>query len=78
MVFYQNTDGSMNLVKEPLINMQLLENFYNTHRLYEKFIFPHPSKGNTVCRFNKPLEFTIAKGGMGTVDPFSVELRSQP
>ncbi len=78
MVFYLNTDGTLNKTRNPPINMALLEDFYIKHRLFEKFIFPHPAKGNLTCRFNKPLEFTIAKGGLGTVEPFSVELRTQP
>lgn len=60
-------------------NMQLLVDFYEAHRLYEPFIYPHPRRGNLTVRFSKPLNVPkgVEKGG-GQTDPFQLELILQP
>lgn len=72
------TGGVVNRTINPTINIAHLEDFYRQHRLYEKFIYPHPSDGNVTVRFKSPLTFKQMFGGLGTVEPFSVELTTQP
>lgn len=60
------------------VDMQRLEAFYQRHRLFEKFIFPHPQLGNVTVRFSKPLEYKILENGNGLTEPFTMELLSQP
>lgn len=78
MKFFVNPNGTLDLTTNPEINMAVLDNFYKTHRLYEKFTYPHPLEGNVIVRFNKPLTWSIKEKGLGTVDPFTIELRYQP
>lgn len=62
-----------------LNNMLALEQFYQTHRLFEKFIYPHPVHGNIVVRFAKPLAVPKGnEGGNGVLEDFSLELVEQP
>lgn len=74
--FLHNTEYDLD--RHPTINMALLDQFYQEHRLYEKFIFPHPVLGPQVVRFDKPLEYKITENGKGQVDPFTVSLIVQP
>lgn len=78
MFFAFNPNGSYNLTWEPTINMALLENFYKEHRLYEKFIYPHPVEGNLTVRFDRPLQYKIIENGNGQVEPFQIRLLTQP
>ena len=78
MVYY--LDGStIDLTPNPTFNMAVLEAFYTTHRLYEKFTYPHAVLGNLIVRFHKPLIIPEGiKGGSGAVKPFDVEFMEQP
>lgn len=78
MWFYFLPDGTQDTTKQPSINMALLEQFYIEHRLYEKFIFLHPSLGPQVVRFDQPLEYKILENGNGQVEPFTISLVVQP
>ncbi len=78
MFFFENPPGTLSLVTRPTMNMAVLEAFYNTHKMYEKFIYPHPTNGNIVCRFDEPLKYKVATNGRGRVEPFSLTLLSQP
>lgn len=78
MVFFTNPYGELDLEADPRINMAVMEKFYEDHRLYEPFIYPHLTKGDLTVRFNKPLEFRLSEAGLGTVDSFTVELKHQP
>ena len=78
MFFFETLPGILDLEKYPKLNMAVLEKFYNDHKMYEKFIYPHPTLGNLVVRFAEPLRYKITKGGGGRVDSFSVKLRLQP
>lgn len=79
MFFYFLTNSTtLDLTKNTTINMALMEQFYQNHKLYEPFVFPHPSKGNLTVRFREPLKFKVVKGGRGQVEPFSVRLIQQP
>lgn len=78
MKFFLTSGGNISIAKYPQINMQVLENFYNSMKMYEKFILPIPGKGDIVVRFAKPLEYKIMEGGAGLVEPFQLEFLSQP
>lgn len=78
MVFIESAPGTLNLGSNPTLNMGVLRAFYESHRLYEPFIFPHPILGNVTVRFNKPLSYKLRKGGRGSVEPFDIELLLQP
>ena len=78
MMFYEDVPGSLDLLANPKINMALLEKFYQSKRLYEKFIYPHPTEGDVIVRFKEPLKYKIKFGGNGAVEPFSVKFTTQP
>lgn len=78
MFFFLNGDGTFDATSQPTINMATLEQFYTRHRLYEKFIYPHPALGNLVMRFDTPLEYKIQENGNGAVEPFTLTLLTQP
>lgn len=78
MFFFENPLGTFDLVTRPEINMQVLVNFYEAHRLYEPFYYPHPVLGNVTVRFDEPLEYKVVPNGWGRVEPFSIKLITQP
>lgn len=78
MAYFINPNGSVNRTVEAKINIAALEDFYKEHRLFKKFIFPHPAEGNLTVRFAKPLVFKQKPGGLGTIEPFTIELILQP
>lgn len=78
MRIWVNPNGSLNAGFNPTYNMLNLMNFYERHRLYEKFIYPSPIKGNVVVRFGAPPTFKPIAGGGGTYEPFTLELVLQP
>lgn len=78
MWFYE-ANGAVDIATNPQINMRRLEMFYEEHRLYEKFEYPHPRRGMRVCRFKKPLITPDGiPGANGLVQSFTIELISQP
>ncbi|WP_353645771.1 hypothetical protein [Mesorhizobium sp. WSM2239] len=63
----------------PKLNMQTLVDFYEDHRLYEPFDYPHPRLGTVSVRFATPLKIPEGiKKGRGQVKPFKIELLLQP
>lgn len=78
MFFFETVPGVEDVTPHPAVNMTVLENFYNAHKMYEKFTYPHPTKGNIQVRFGDPLSYKIVSNGKGRVEPFSIKLISQP
>lgn len=79
MWFFETSPGVLDETSQPQINMKVLVDFYETHRLYEPFTYPHPRRGNLVCRFAKPLAVPKGiEGGKGQLEAFVVELILQP
>lgn len=68
----------INRLVSPTINIATLEDFYLAHKLYEKFIYPSPDMGNLIVRFQSPLKFKQKPFGLGVVEPFAIELLTQP
>ena len=78
MAFFEDPPGTLDLAEQPLVNMAVLEQFYNDHKLYEPFIYPHPTLGDLTVRFDEPLSYKILKGGRGLTEPFTITLITQP
>lgn len=79
MWFFTDITGrALDLTREPELNMGLLEAFYQRHRLYGKFWYPHQTQGLIRVRFAEPLGYKIVENGKGQVEPFSVRLILQP
>lgn len=78
MKYFVDPYGAVDRLINPTWNIAALEDFYREHRLYEKFVYPHPVEGNLIVRFGTPLTFKSIKGGGGAVEPFSIELVLQP
>lgn len=79
MWFFKLPNGQLDLTTQPLRNIGLLRKFYQDHRLYDYFLYPHPIDGNVRVRFKDP--FVLPKGvpaGRGLVEPFEIKLRLQP
>lgn len=74
MWFYETAPGVVDTTSNPTINMAILDAFYQAHRLYEPFIYPHPAEGDVVVRFAKPLAYKQKPNGKGQVEPFEIEL----
>ena len=71
--------SKLNLFSNPEINLGLLEDFYLRHKMWKKFIYPHPIYGDLAVRFSRPL--ILPKGytdGNGTVEPFELEFIEVP
>ena len=49
-------------------NIAALIDFYELHQLYDPFIYPHPSRGELICRFDKPLSVPKNIEGLITYD----------
>ena len=79
MWYFLNSSNVLDAAVNPTRNMRALEIFYETHRMYEIFVYPHPTRGNQNVRFNKPL--IVPEGvinGYGLVQPFGLEFIHQP
>lgn len=79
MWFFERSPGVVDRDRDPQINMALMQDFYEAHRLYEPFYYPHPRRGLVTVRFSKPLQ--IPKGverGNGQTEQVNVEFILQP
>lgn len=73
------TAGAIDPAPSALINMAALDAFYNRHRCWAVFTYPHPVYGNLPCRFNKPLKIPKGiEGGDGAVKDIEIELLEVP
>lgn len=75
---YFVTNGQPDRTVNPTRNILTLEDFYKEHRMYEKFIYPHPAEGNVIVRFASPLKYEQRPLGLGVIKAFDVELITQP
>ncbi|HIH2746985.1 TPA: hypothetical protein ACYLN4_002722 [Burkholderia lata] len=74
-----NADGTVDIATNPLNNMGLLKQFYETYRLYKTFQYKHPWLGTLNVRFSKPLEMPKGKKGAdGWSESFSIEFVEMP
>lgn len=71
--------GVITLVTKPELNLAVMEAFYNRHKLYKTFIYPHPIYGNVNVKFNKPLKIPNGMaGGDGAISGIEIEMVEQP
>lgn len=63
MFWFLNPNGTLDKVSNPTINMALLVDFYESKRLYEKFLYDCPGRGLLTVRFSKPLEWKLKENG---------------
>lgn len=76
---YFTTNGVIDLVKNPKINLARLEQFYDTHKTHLRFDFNHPVYGPLVCSFSRPISIPHGDpGGNGVVLNIEVELLEHP
>jgi hypothetical protein len=78
MVFFTDEAGRVIPSVRPEININRLEKFYQRHRLWKRFKLPLPGHGTMIVRFSKPLDYALAEDGKGTVEPFQLEILTQP
>jgi hypothetical protein len=87
----RSPDGPINRTFSPSItpglNLAALVDFYEAHQLYNTFMYPHPTRGNVITRFSKPLitpknlpqVLNFYEGYWGhMVEPFQIDLILQP
>lgn len=90
-IFRNLTTGLIDRAVAPQFNILALQDFYEFHRMYEKFEYQHPTRGLTVWRFSKPLQMPDPAGAdkMGGVpgvtgfsasqmNAFQLEIMLQP
>lgn len=71
--------GGLNRTAWPEINLALLDDFYNAHKLHATFTYKHPIYGDLNCRFNKPLKIPEGvEGGDGAVKDIQLEFIEVP
>lgn len=85
--WFQNPTPPMNATprdmwsstKEPHLNALALLDFFERHRMFKRFIYPHPVYGDIVVRFAAPAEVGKAlDGGSGWTESFDIKLIEQP
>lgn len=79
MVRLLDSSGAMDITTMREVNAGALLRFYEDHRLYKPFYYPHPWLGQIIVKFNTALELPKGiKNGNGWTEAFSVELIEQP
>lgn len=79
MKWYLDGNGNLDLTQFPAINLAVLDAFYNRHKLWATFTYPHPVYGNLPCKFNKPLKIPAGEaGGNGAVKNIEINLIEAP
>lgn len=64
---------------DPRNNFYRLEQFYQRHRMWKRFLYTHPQYGPLTVTFNTPLKTPkVKEGGLGIVEAFSLELLEHP
>lgn len=76
---YVDEDGELDINTNPQMNFNVLEAFYQEHRLHKSFIYPHADYGNLVVKFHEPLKVPKGiEGGSGVLEPFTLKFAEQP
>jgi phage-related protein len=79
MVWWKNGAGVVDDTVNPTTNMFALLKFYERHKLWKQFDYPHPVHGTVIVRFAKPIEQPDSvTGGSGVTEAFEVTLIEQP
>lgn len=76
---YFMSNGRIDPLVKPEVNLARLEQFYNDHKMHLTFTYPHPVLGDVPVRFNRPLAIPEGKsGGDGIVENIEIEFLEQP
>lgn len=76
---YFTSNGAIDTLVQPELNLGRLEAFYNVHKLNGSFTYPHPIYGNVTCRFNQPLKIPEGmSSGDGAVQNIDIEFIEVP
>lgn len=79
MYYYLTAAGELDRGRTPELNFLLLEEFYQRHRLFKRFLYPHPVWGPRTVRFHQPLKTPDGVvGGGGALEAFEVSLIELP
>lgn len=79
MRYIMSPNGARDLITDPQLNMGLLEDFFQRHRLSQPFFYNHPFWGRLRCRFQKPVKVPRGVvGGSGVLQAFDVYLIEFP
>lgn len=79
MMFFTDSNGTIDAGREPQFNMKHLINFYQAHKLWDTFLYNHPVHGTLEVKFDKPLkEPAVIKNGNGATKEFEVNLIEMP
>jgi hypothetical protein len=77
--WYANAQGSWVDTIDARKNILALNNFYERHRKWKRFIYPHPYRGNLIVRFNQPFQMPKSiVGGSGLTESFDIEFIEHP
>ena len=77
--YFTTPAGQMDRTTMPEINLALLDDFYQAHKLHASFTYNHSVYGPLTCKFNQPLEIPHGlEGGNGVVRDIEVELIECP
>ena len=78
MKYFVDENGEIDKTQRPQINMAVLEDFYNAHKLHKSFLYPHPVYGNVRVKFYSPLRIPQGiEGGNGALKDFKLELMEE-
>ncbi len=89
LFWWLDADNNVDWTANPRGNAGTLQKFYETQRLYNKFYYPHPTRGTVVVRFHKPIPpFRSIKDAVSSdtetglrghqIEPVNVDLILQP
>lgn len=79
MKYYKNPEGEVDATINPELNIKALSDFYEVHKLWKTFDYPHPVYGTVKVRFSKPLVIPKgAPGGGGAHFDIALTFKEQP
>lgn len=79
MKVYETSGGAIDYVTDQAMNFMRLVQFYQTHKTYKSFLYPHPLHGTVEVKFKSPLvEPKGVEGGFGHTEAFDVEFIEIP
>ena len=79
LVYYTNSDESLDYTTNPQVNLGCLEQFYQSVRQFGMFTYPDPAYGNITVRFKTPLQIPRGEvGSQGSVKGLTVTFTEVP
>lgn len=81
VIWYLNSNGTVNTTTDSPNNAGRLVEFYEAHQTFEPFTYVHPQYGSLTVRFAADEVFSLPKsreGGSGMTESFEITLVEQP